>query len=77
MRFLFIGSTKSSTISGIEWEIGKMYVDMWMELLKWLSLDEKYHHPAMEGLAGLFRVSWLFKHHMQYAKVYSMIVVCA
>ena len=35
-----------------------MYVDMWMELLKWLPLNEKFCHPAMEGLAGLFRVSW-------------------
>ena len=32
---------------------------------------------AMEGLAGLFRVSWGgFKSHTQYAKVYNMMVVC-
>ena len=56
-----------------------MYVDMWMDLLKRMPLDENYHHPAMEGLAGLFRVflgEGGFKNHMQYAKVYSMLVVC-
>jgi hypothetical protein len=35
-----------------------MYVDMWMDLLKRLPLDEKYHHMAMKGFVGLFRVSW-------------------
>ena len=35
-----------------------MYVGMWMDLLKWSPLDEKYRYPAMEGLAGLIRVSW-------------------
>jgi hypothetical protein len=35
-----------------------MYVDMWMDLLKQSPLDEKSRHPAMEGLAGLFRISW-------------------
>jgi hypothetical protein len=29
-----------------------MYVDMWIDLFKRLSLDEKCRHPAMEGLAG-------------------------
>ena len=29
-----------------------------MDLLKRLPLDEKYRHPAMKGLVGLFRVSW-------------------
>ena len=52
-----------------------MYVDMWMDLLKWSPLEEKYRHPTMEGLASLFRVSWGFKNHTQYAKVYSMMVV--
>jgi hypothetical protein len=49
---------------------------MWMDLLERSPLDEEYHYPAMEGLAGLFRVSWGFKNHMHYAKVSSMIVVC-
>ena len=34
-----------------------MYVNMRMDLLKRLPLDEKYHHPVMKGLTGLFRVS--------------------
>ena len=38
--------------------MGKIYVHMWMDLLKRLLLDEKYHHPAMKGLVGLFRVLW-------------------
>ena len=29
-----------------------------MDLLKWSPLDEKYRHPVMEVLVGLFRVSW-------------------
>ena len=29
-----------------------------MDLLKPSPLNEKYYHPAMEELAGLFRVSW-------------------
>ena len=33
-----------------------MYADMWMDSLKRLPLDEKYRHPAMGGLGGLFRV---------------------
>ena len=37
-------------------KLSKMHVDMWMDLLKQLPLDEKYCQPAMEGLAGLFRV---------------------
>ena len=28
-----------------------------MDVLKWSTVDEKYHHLAMEGLASLFRVS--------------------
>ena len=32
-------------------------MDMWMDLLKRLPLDEKYCHPVIEGLVGLFRVS--------------------
>ena len=28
-----------------------------MDLLKRLPLDEKFHHPTMERLVGLFRVS--------------------
>ena len=43
-----------------------------MDLLKRLPLDEKYRHPAMEGLAGLFRFPRGFKNHMLYSKVYSM-----
>ena len=42
-----------------------MYVNMWMDLLKQSSLDEKYRHPVMEGLAGLFRVSVGFKNHVR------------
>ena len=34
-----------------------------MDLLKLLPLNEKYGHLAMEGLAGLFRVSWGFKNY--------------
>jgi hypothetical protein len=30
---------------------------MWMVLLKPSPLDEKYHHPVMERLVNLFRVS--------------------
>ena len=29
-----------------------------MDLLKQSPLNEKDHHPAMEELDGLFRVSW-------------------
>ena len=29
-----------------------------MDLLKLWPLQEKYRHPAMEGLVGLFKVSW-------------------
>ena len=47
-----------------------------MELLKGLHLDEKYRHPTMKGLVGLFRVSSRVKNHPQYAKVYSMMVIC-
>ena len=47
-----------------------------MDLLKRLPLDEKYHHPAMKGLANLFRVSRGFKNHTQYAKVSNKMVVC-
>ena len=36
--------------------IDKIYLDMWIDLLKRLSLDEKYLHPMMEGLVGLLRV---------------------
>ena len=53
-----------------------MCVDMWMDLLKQSPLDEKYHHPAMEGLASLLRVSRGFTNHMEYDKVYSMTNVC-
>ena len=35
-----------------------MYVDMWVDLLKQLHVDEKYHYLSMEGLDGLFRVYW-------------------
>jgi hypothetical protein len=45
-------------MNGVGREIGKIYVDMWMDLLKRSPLDEKYRCPAVEGLAGLFRVSW-------------------
>ena len=31
---------------------------MWIDLLKRSPLDEKYHHLAIKGLAGLFKVSW-------------------
>ena len=54
----------------------QMYVDTWMDLLKQLPLDEKYRHPAMEGLVGLFRFPRGFKNHTLYAKVYSMMVIC-
>ena len=53
-----------------------MYVDMWMDLLKRLPLDEKYHHPAMEGLVGLLGFLESIKNHMQYAKACIMMVVC-
>ena len=33
-------------------------MDMWMDLLKLSPLDVKYCHPEMEGLVGIFRVSW-------------------
>ena len=46
------------------------------EFVEWSLMDEKYHRPAIEGLVGLFRVSWGFKNHVQYAKVYSMMLVC-
>ena len=52
-----------------------MCVDMWVDLLKQLLLDEKYHHPAMEDLVGLFRFRVGFMKHTQYARVYSMMVV--
>ena len=29
-----------------------------MDMLKRSPLDERYRHPAMEGLARLFSVSW-------------------
>ena len=47
-----------------------------MDVLKRLPLDEKYRHPTMKRLARLFKVSRGFKNHTQYAKVYSMMVVC-
>ena len=46
-----------------------------MELLKRSALDEKYCHLAIKEFTGLFRGSWGFKSHMQYAKVFSMMVV--
>ena len=48
-----------------------------MDLLKWSPLDEKYRHPVMEVLVGLFRVSWGgLKNHTQYANMYNWMVVC-
>ena len=44
--------------------------------VKWLLIDEKYPHLVIEGLIGLFRVSWGFKNYVQYAKVYSTMLVC-
>jgi hypothetical protein len=34
-------------------------------LLKQSRLDEKYRHPAMEGLASLFRIPWRDMDHTQ------------
>lgn len=34
-------------------------------LLKLSPVDEKYRHPAMEGLVDLFRVSWRVMEHTQ------------
>ena len=36
--------------------ISKMYVDMWMDLLKQWPLDENYRHLTMQGLVGLLKV---------------------
>ena len=40
-----------------------------MDLLKRLPLDEKYCHPAIEGLVGLLRFYEGFKNRAQYAKI--------
>jgi hypothetical protein len=57
--------------------MSKMSVKMWMDLLKWLPLDENYYHPTMEGLASLFRVSWGGSRSIRnMLKLYSMIIVC-
>ena len=58
---------------------------MLMDLLKWLPLDEKYRHPAMERLVALFGFHGGFMYGMCkviYAQcnaciVYCMHIVCA